>query len=684
MSLISALNIAVSSVGTLNTAIKVVSDNVANADNENYNARTANFGNLQTGGVYVTDITRQVNRALLIDLQSAITDTATNGTLKDYYERVEDLLGVTGSQTPLIDKTEALSSAWKAFEAAPESSAAEKAVISAAENLTRELSRVSSGLDTIDQSLANDIEQEVDSLNDTLTEIDRLNDTIVRDKAKHLPVATLESLRDEQILFLSEIMDIKTIYNEDGSVAINATSGLDLTIANASTFTWNAGTSVLTKSGSTSTNLVTDNKLPIGRLNTLIDLARTDDTAVSSTNGIYNPIEKMRNQLDEFAFSLIDDSVTRTTGTVDLKDQTDIVANTAVTAGQTLTINAGGQAAATTITIAAGDSITDLLASINAITNVEGRVDAHGRLQILTSAENVAIGGTALTGLGLTAATYTADDTPTLNYAYGEESAQGATDISGNANLIGLGGINDNDTFTIQVNGGATSTITFGVGAGEVNSTTDLLASLNNIEGVRAKVTDDGYLRMSTVEGDLIIQEGVGNPLSSATGLGFGFIGAIAAVAGTEGSGEQTTGFFEVIGGSNLSDPSRINIRVNDVFSSGAKNLKDGSGTVVVSALSSNNRSLIGSGLNAQNENYTGMMSALISDVNNRSSRYENLFEQDSMIMTNLSTKLRNEVGVDLDEEMAMLTVLQNSYAATARVISTVNQMFQTLEQAVR
>ena len=74
MSLIGALNIAVSSVSSLNAAIKTVSDNVANADNEDYNAREVNFGNLQTGGVYVLDIQRRVNEGLFSDLQGAVAD----------------------------------------------------------------------------------------------------------------------------------------------------------------------------------------------------------------------------------------------------------------------------------------------------------------------------------------------------------------------------------------------------------------------------------------------------------------------------------------------------------------------------------------------------------------------------------------------------------------------------------
>ena len=48
-----------------------------------------------------------------------------------------------------------------------------------------------------------------------------------------------------------------------------------------------------------------------------------------------------------------------------------------------------------------------------------------------------------------------------------------------------------------------------------------------------------------------------------------------------------------------------------------------------------------------------------------------------------METRFHNEVGVNIDEEMAHLQVLQTSYAATARVVQAVNAMFDALERAV-
>ena len=39
--------------------------------------------------------------------------------------------------------------------------------------------------------------------------------------------------------------------------------------------------------------------------------------------------------------------------------------------------------------------------------------------------------------------------------------------------------------------------------------------------------------------------------------------------------------------------------------------------------------------------------------------------------------------GVNIDEEMAHLLSLQNAYSANARVMSTVNEMYKTLMQAM-
>jgi len=53
------------------------------------------------------------------------------------------------------------------------------------------------------------------------------------------------------------------------------------------------------------------------------------------------------------------------------------------------------------------------------------------------------------------------------------------------------------------------------------------------------------------------------------------------------------------------------------------------------------------------------------------------------VVLKTLQQKMSSTSGVNIDEEMAHLLSLQNAYSANARVMSTVNQMYNTLMQAM-
>ena len=682
MSLISALTVAVSSINSINTAVRTVSDNIANANNENYNSRDAEFETLQYGGVRISEISRKANAGVFQDLLSTIASTAHNQELDEIYTRIEQLIGVTANSTPLADLIKDLETAVKAFEAAPESDAAEKEVIQAGENIITELTRLSDGIDIIERSVLDEINDTVTTLNAALAEVDRLNDAIVRDKAKNLPVSGLQNLRDEQIQIVAQIMQVKTFENSNGRVSLYSTTGLDLADSVASTFTWSEGARTLTKSGTSGANLITNGQLTDGKLKSLVDMVRLDTTAISSANGELAPLQKLRNQLDEVAFMLVDDSVARVEGTGYVSAETDFETNTAITAADTLTVQIGG-GTTQTFTFAGGTTATALLAGLNAMTNVDARYDADGQLQILTDGEGITIGGSAnvLTVLGLTAGTTAADDVGTINYTYSQEKTEGTVDITSNTNLVGLAGVATGDTFTVSVGGAGATTITFGAGAGQVNTTAALLGALNDIEGVRGRLNATGGLEISTTEGTLVVQNGVNTPL---TALGFLFNGANAVVQNDPQTGEQGLDFFEVENGTNLTDVTRVNIRVNDTLTLGTAALKKSAATGMVQSLGASDRGLASSGISISNKSYSSVISNVIVDVSKRAQQFEKLANEQEAVRDNLSIRLRNEVGVDLDTEMAELTVLQNSYAASARVVDIVNQMFDALEATVR
>lgn len=103
MSLFSALSVAITSVNALNSATRVVSDNVSNSTNENYNKRISQFANLEFGGVQIADIERAANAGLLRDLFQQSTVAKADDIRDRLFRQVEQLTGTINSQTPLVD-----------------------------------------------------------------------------------------------------------------------------------------------------------------------------------------------------------------------------------------------------------------------------------------------------------------------------------------------------------------------------------------------------------------------------------------------------------------------------------------------------------------------------------------------------------------------------------------------------
>ncbi len=58
-----------------------------------------------------------------------------------------------------------------------------------------------------------------------------------------------------------------------------------------------------------------------------------------------------------------------------------------------------------------------------------------------------------------------------------------------------------------------------------------------------------------------------------------------------------------------------------------------------------------------------------------------NLKQGQDVVVNALQERMNSISGVNIDQEMTNLLTLQNTYAANARVFSTVQQMFQTLMQ---
>jgi len=129
----------------------------------------------------------------------------------------------------------------------------------------------------------------------------------------------------------------------------------------------------------------------------------------------------------------------------------------------------------------------------------------------------------------------------------------------------------------------------------------------------------------------------------------------------------------------------RDNFEVNPLLTSGTDTLKQASANAVLQALNSNSSStpISAGGLT----NFTGTIDAFGNAITSAGSTAANTVSTNSTAsaasLSAVQTSYSNSTGVSVNAQLSELIVLQNSYNASAKVISVINSVIQSLESAV-
>ena len=90
-------------------------------------------------------------------------------------------------------------------------------------------------------------------------------------------------------------------------------------------------------------------------------------------------------------------------------------------------------------------------------------------------------------------------------------------------------------------------------------------------------------------------------------------------------------------------------------------------------------------GLGSASSPYSGTLTQYMSQVMSQQSQAAtaatNLQQGQDTVVSALQQRFNDQSGVNIDTEMSNLIALQNAYGANARVMSTIEQMMQTLLQ---
>ena len=212
----------------------------------------------------------------------------------------------------------------------------------------------------------------------------------------------------------------------------------------------------------------------------------------------------------------------------------------------------------------------------------------------------------------------------------------------------------------------------------------DLVSGINSISGLSSSIDTNGHVVIASTSSS----NGVAiNEMSSKVGSsGAGLSDALGLNDLVTGTGASNFAVRSDI----LSNSGRLAVSTLDSSTSlttGRSVLSSGSTTVVDnlhSALTASNSYGAAGGLGATSGSASDYASAIVSSAASKASDAKNTYTSKETAQSTFSSAMSSQSGVNLDEETARLSTLQNQYSAVSELIKTINSMFSDLLDAVK
>lgn len=301
-SLFSALNSATAGLRTVQANVKLISDNIARADDPTRTRHTVQQTVDGSGQIINTQYRREIDQALRGQVEDLTSRSGGSAVQSTYMQQLGDLLRTTNG-TPLVnDYATKFQSAWSTLATSPEDETAQYQLVQAADNFSREIRRVSEGVEQMDRAMKTDMDDSLTKVNGLLKDINQINNDIVSLKSQGAAANEVADKRDGLIRELSGYMSIRTVDRPDGRIAIFTPSGLGLVDAEPANLSFDGG-NINLQVGNQVTPI--NGHLTEGKLGALLKMRQdgslTDPPTPASGDPATEVIRKLRSQLDEFA-----------------------------------------------------------------------------------------------------------------------------------------------------------------------------------------------------------------------------------------------------------------------------------------------------------------------------------------------------------------------------------------------
>ncbi|MFT3941118.1 flagellar hook-associated protein FlgK [Rhodopseudomonas sp.] len=623
MSLGDALAIAMAGLRVNQATMSLVSSNVANAETPGYVRKTVNQSAVNAGetgtSVKVVGVDRQLDDYILAQLRTETSGGAYASLRSDFLKQLQGLFGDPNSTGTLEDSYNGLTTALQALATSPDSTSARIAVLNAAQAISSNLNSTSNGIQTLRAGCETGIADAVTTANNLMQQIANINTHI---QANPLGGTSTDAATSAMLDQRDQAINQLSQLMDIRVVTNGANQVTVFTGSGVQLVGMEAATLSFNAQGTVSPTTVWNPNTAISDLGSIrVGYANgsSSDLTSSLKSGKLAAYVELRDKTLVQAQTQLDQFAASLSSA--LSDKTTV--GTAVTSGTQagFSLDLSSMKTGNTVNISYTDTLTGAQHTVTVV-----RVDDPSVLplpQNATADPNDYAVGIDFSGLSGSVVSQ-------LNAALNSRNLQ----FSGTAPNI-----------TVLNNAGF-STIT----AASVTTTE------TSLTGGTASV-----------------------PLFNDNGAAY--TGAI------NGYGSQMTGFAQRISvnADLIKDNSRLVVYSTSPLTAAGDTTRP---DFLVKQLNTSKylysaKTGIGSDAAPYKGTLLSYLQQFVSQQGSNAAAAKQLSDGQNVVLNTLQQKFSTSSGVNMDEEMAHLLSLQNAYAANARVMSTINQMYQSLMQAI-
>ncbi|WCL53241.1 flagellar hook-associated protein FlgK [Gimibacter soli] len=697
------LNTSLTGLFTNQSALRVTSNNIANVNTPNYSRVRVEQAPLvlqgQSMGTSVSGITRVVDDFLSSALRTSNSDTAKYSIQSEFHSRLQGLLGKPDSEASLTAQLDDIFASVADLSINPADSLRRQDYITEIDTYLGQISTLQYQIQDLRADVSAKIEDVVDQANELLRVIDNLNPILIRQNVVGGETGGISGQMDQALSELSQLLDIVVRPRSDGGISVFTSSGLPLVDTSLSQLSYSAAGIVNadTKFGAVELHRVDDQLNPTS--------SAFDLSAVVRSGELRGLLDMRDGQLRDLSLSLGELAAHAADEFNAVHNQFSAIPAPNSLIGKAKPVSANNETGFTGIV---NFAVVDATGNVIAKTTVDFDGAPPADYAALIAQVNAGLGGAGTLALNNGVMSLTATD-PTHGVAIADDpSAPSDRGGRGFSHYFGMNDIIEASQPGIYETGvasttlhnlGATDSMTFRVRDAQgrvlttvtVNATGttygDMVAELNNVAGLGAyfnfSLNSNGGLDWTVNPPRTGLELEVLTDNSEIGTTGIGFTEAFGIGDGYQANAARDVKVVDRLqNNQNLLALSQFDLTA--AVGQVALTNGDQRGALAFQELESKLVSFDDAGeLNATAVTLTQYTARFLGNTGLMANRANNMMEDNMALQTELGVRLSDVTGVNMDEELSNLIVYQNAYNAAARVLSSVQELYDTLLSSV-